>query len=166
MKQLFALTILIACAGAAASAKGTTTRISIAGPALGERIDITDARVIQRFDVWSGPGTAQNGVAATQGFIADWSAPIVHERQTGTQTYEISFFVKFRDEGAEQLAYVVDYDEGRSEGFVFIPGSGDPRFRQNVRSILRGVEGQWFRATPEWRAFVSRELAAKAPRRD
>src|SRR3954470_17367537 len=132
MNRVFALTILVACAGAVVSAKGTTTRISIAGANLERPIDITDNAVVEQFNVWSGPGTSSDGVPGTEGFIADWSAPVVHEGATGARRYEISFFTRFRENAGEQLAYIVDYDYNQADAFVFIPDRPDPRFALNV----------------------------------
>ena len=89
-------------------------------------------------------------------------------RPGGLRLYQVSFYVKPRQtfmvkpEAPEELAYVVDYEGDESRGFVFISGCGDPRFELNTRSIDRGVEGQWFRATVEWHRFVNESLAQRS----
>jgi hypothetical protein len=56
----------------------------------------------------------------------------------------------------EELAYVVsyEYDPARAQGFVYLPGNGDPWYALNSRSIYRGLEGNWFRATRAWQDAV------------
>jgi hypothetical protein len=44
------------------------------------------------------------------------------------------------------------YDPVAKQGFVYLPGRGEPFYDENVNLLLRGdqFEGHWFRATPEW----------------
>jgi len=46
------------------------------------------------------------------------------------------------------------------QGFVYLPGSSDPRWQRNVTSIYRGVEGHWFRAADAWDRFVQPLIAS------
>jgi hypothetical protein len=146
------------------SAKGETTRITIAGGTLANPIEITDANVVRAFQIWTGPGTNScfggNCVEGTEGFIVDWSSGAVAQRPSGLQRYEISFYVSDRRfpalRGPERLAYVVsyEYDPAASQGYVYLPGKGDQWFRLNAASIYRGREGNWFRATRAWQDAV------------
>jgi hypothetical protein len=44
------------------------------------------------------------------------------------------------------------YEPVTRQGFVYLPGRGEPFYEKNVNLLLRGddYEGHWFRATPEW----------------
>jgi hypothetical protein len=158
MKQFFVLAALVAILGTTASAKGVTTKITVTGPDLRGPIVIADANLVNRFNIWSGPGVEINNTPQLEGFIADWSSGAVDHRPAGLRHYEVSFFVRFRDGGDDELAYVVDYESGPVDGYVFIPGKSDERYRLNTRSIFRGVEGRWFHATPESQQFARKRL--------
>jgi hypothetical protein len=148
------------------SAKGETTRITISGASLANSIEITDASIVRQFQVWSGPGTRSciggrsNCVEGTEGFIIDWLAGEVAERPRGLQQYQVSFYVTDAQvagrTGSERLAYVVSYefDPVSSEGYVYLPGTGDQWYALNSSSIYRGREGHWFRGTPAWQKVV------------
>jgi hypothetical protein len=81
------------------SAKGETTKITVAGATLSNPIEITDINIVRQFQVWTGPGTTVcvggrgNCIEGTEGFIVDWSSGAVAQRPSGLQQYEVSFFV-------------------------------------------------------------------------
>jgi hypothetical protein len=154
---------------ASLDAKGPTTRIVIRDTALGAVSEITDRSVLDQFQVWAGRGTysgppdRQN--EGTHGFIVDWPAGIVDQRPSQLRSYELRFYVEpKRSTGplssapSEELAYVVLYenDPSTGQGYVYLPGKADEHFRLNVRSIHRGVEGRWLRASKAWQsAFMT-----------
>jgi hypothetical protein len=168
MKRNALVALLVFALSTSTSAVGVTTRIVFEGADLVAPLTMSDAAAVSRFHVWSGPGTGMNGVRATEGFIANWSAGAVAARPEGLRRYEVSFYVKPRQtyqvpaDAPEELAYVVDYEGDETQGFVLIPGRTDPRYQRNTRSIYRGVEGQWFRATVEWHRFVNESLAQRS----
>jgi hypothetical protein len=139
-------------------AKGTTTRITVTGAGLQSPVEISDPEVLKNFNVWSGPGTFANGVEGTDGFIIDWASGAVSDRPNGLRTFELSFYVRYANrpfgEQPDQLAYVVSYavDPATDQGYVYLPGKSDERFRLNTRAIYRGREGHWFRATAAWQS--------------
>jgi hypothetical protein len=45
--------------------------------------------------------------------------------------------------------FIVDW-----QGYLYFPGRSDEHFRLNVRSIHRGVEGQWLRANHAWQTAM------------
>lgn len=159
---------LVACLVTPLWAKGPTTRIVISSPSLSAPIEITDPRLLDDIVVLSGPGTSSYGNPGASGFIVDWSANVTSQRPSGLPRYDVSFYVARGRASAtasrEELAYIVryepDWDAGR--GYIYLPGRDDDVYRLNVRTILRGVEGQWYRATDAWH-----ELAAGliSPRR-
>ena len=148
------------------SAKGATSKITIAGATLVKPIEITETSIVSRFHVWTGPGTTVcrggrgNCVEGTEGFIIEWLSGAVAERPSGLQHYEVSFYAtdnRFPDQpGQEQLAYVVayEYDPGSSQGYVYLPGGGDQWYPLNSASIYRGREGKWYRANAAWQSVV------------
>ena len=170
MKTTLRFTVAIAVAftlSTGISAKGATSRITITGKTLANPIEITEASIISKFQVWEGPGTTvcrggrANCTDGTQGFIIDWLSGPVAERPEGLPRYEVSFYVtdvRFSGQpGPEQLAYVVsyEYDPAASQGFVYLPGDGDQRYPLNSTSIHRGGrQGKWYHASAAWQSVV------------
>jgi hypothetical protein len=153
--SIFALLILLA--PTTILAKRDVTKVTIKGPGITLPIEITDPEIVKNFQVWMGLGTSSNEEV---GFIVNWSQGIVAERPSGLHRYEVSVYAKCPQ---ERLIYVVfyEYDPLMEQGYVYLPGKDDERYRLNVSTIYRGVEGSWFRA---WRAWenVARPLIAKA----
>lgn len=149
-------------------AKGTTTRITIAGAGLQSPIEINDPKILENFNVWSGPGTRVNGVEGKEGFIVDWNSGVVTERPLGLREFEVSFYVRYAHrrfaDQTDQLAYVVLYsvDPVSGQGYVYLPGRGHAHYVLNTRSILRGREGNWLRATAAWQSVVKNVLRESA----
>jgi hypothetical protein len=54
-------------------------------------------------------------------------------------------------EEREYIVYFVYSPSGR-QGYVYLPGPGEPHYQENVSLILRGAQwdGHWFLATDEW----------------
>jgi hypothetical protein len=101
---------------------------------------------LKKFRVWTGPGTSSN---QSQGLIVDWSRGFVKRPSAKFCVYTVSFYVNGR---RERLAYVVLYacEPSTNDGFVHVPGQGDPSYSLNVASVVLGVEGQWFHAWSAW----------------
>jgi hypothetical protein len=148
--------LVIFSATALVFAKGTTTKITITGAGLQSPVEISDPQVLKDFNVWSGPGTRANGIEGTEGFIIDWASGAVRDRPNGLRTFELSFYVRYANrpfsEQTDQLAYIVTYalDPATGQGYVYLPGQSDERYRLNTRAIYRGREGKWFRANAAW----------------
>lgn len=161
MKRLLVITSIVGVlAPVALLAKGVTTRITITDNRPGQAISITEPATLAAFNVWSGRGTfsgpSGHEIEGTEGFIIDWPAGPVASRPSGLRQYEVQFYVRSRNAGADQLAYVVLYEANPSlsEGFVYLPGKSDQTYRLNVQAISRGVEGNWFRASRSWQNVV------------
>jgi hypothetical protein len=160
--------VLVFSAGILVFAKGTTTRITIAGAGLPGPIEIKDPKILENFNVWSGPGTRVNGVEGTEGFIVEWASGVVTERPNSLREFEVSFHVRYAnrrfDDQTDQLAYVVLYsvDSVTGQGYVYLPGRGDEHYVLNTRAILRRREGNWFRATAAWQSVVKNVLRGSA----
>lgn len=130
------------------AAKGKTTKIVIQGQDLSMPIEIADANRVEKFQIWTGPGTSSN---QSQSFIVDWSAGPIKELPKDVKHYEVSFYVN-EHHLDERVAYVVIYavDLSTKSGYVYIPGPSDKYFNLDVHAIQRGVEGNWFRAWSVW----------------
>ena len=137
-------------------AKGDTVRITIKGESLTQPIEISDAAVIRRFDIWTGPGTTNR---LDEGLNVDWARPVA-DLPKGCQLFEVAFEVAFTT-GPRLRRYVVIYalDPSSHHGYVYIPGRDDPPYRDNVALILRGTEGKWFRALGVWEKIANPRIA-------
>lgn len=153
--RLAALTLLLTfSASLLLSAKGITTRITIEGGDLAEPVVLGDPILLQQFNVWGGRGGRVNGVEVMEGFIVDWRSGALTDPRSDLPEYAVSFFVRYPRRTDEQLAYKVLYRRDSSGGYVYLPGRGHEWYRLNTRAILRGCEGQWFRATAAWAQAV------------
>jgi hypothetical protein len=138
-------------------AKAETTKITIQSLYLKAPIKIVDPVILSKFNVWTGPGTWSSDPAFNvnaPGFIIDWSSGAVPEVPDKLTCYKVSFYAKLPN---EQLVYVVyfaqDYyadDPGSGRGYVYLPGRDDQSYSLNVGTIIRGLEGQWFRSSRTW----------------
>jgi hypothetical protein len=154
--------MLVASVSTPLLAKGKTVKITISGADLKRPIEIFDPKILANFSVWTGPGTS---TADHQGLIIDWSEGPVRETPDTLRKYQVSFYA-----GApanERIVYVVYYafNIGDEQGYVYLPGESDEWYGRNVRSIVRGVEGKWFRAWSDWER-VARPLIENAERTD
>jgi hypothetical protein len=141
-------------------AKGKTVKITIKGADLTTPIEISDAKILANFQVWTGPGTS---TADRQSLIIDWSQGPVRKPPESLRRYQVSFHA----EPNEQIVYVVYYafSPGAEQGYVYLPGESDEWAGLNVRTIFHGVEGKWFPAWSAWER-VARPLIEKAERTD
>ena len=137
-------------------AKEKTVKIIIKGADLKTSIEISDPKILENFQVWTGPGTS---AAAKQSLIIDWSQGPVRKPPESLRRYQVSFHTDPND----QIVYVVYYafSFGAEQGYVYLPGGADEWYGLNVRTIIHGVEGKWFRAWSAWER-VARPLIEKA----
>lgn len=164
MKQPLAVVfglLIVLVVPASLFAKGETSRITLTGGDLTRPIEITDPGILRHFNVWTGPGVTVGGVAQMEGFIIDWLSGPFANRPAGLRRYELSFYVKQQNGAQDQVVYVVEYERGSSteQGYVYLPGPADERYRLNTTAILRGREGNWFRATDAWQQVATSALA-------
>jgi hypothetical protein len=148
--------LLILSVPAPLLAKGKTVKITIKGADLKTPIEISDAKILENFQVWTGPGTSG---ADRQSLIIDWSQGPVRKPPESLHRYQVSFHT----DPNEQIVYVVFYafSPGAEQGYVYLPGESDEWAGLNVRSIWHGVEGKWFCAWSAWER-VARPLIEKA----
>lgn len=141
----YLVALLLIAIPALVFAKANTSKITIRGSDR-RSIEITDAKLLEKFRVWAGPGTSSNDARS---LIVDWSSGPVAEAPKGLPRYEVDFYAKLPD---ERLIYVVfyQYNPSTAQGYVYIPGKADERYRLNVSTILHGIEGNWFHAWSAW----------------
>ena|ERR1700719_2556021 len=137
--------LLILAAASPLLAKGKTVKITIKGADLKVPIEIADPKILENFQVWTGPGTSG---AQRPSLIVDWPQGPVTKPPESLHRYQISFHRAPDD----QVVYVVFYafSPGAEQGYVYLPGESDEWAGLNVRSIWRGVEGKWFHAWSAW----------------
>ena len=84
----------------------------------------------------------------------DWPRGVTTEPpKNGLPWYEVEFLTSRTTEmNTYRVTYV--YDRARQQGFVYLPGETDPRYRENTSLLLRHNEGNWFYAWGEWDAAV------------
>ena len=136
------------------SAMGDTVRISIDGSDLASPVEITED--VGVFNVWSGPSTTSN---EGQSFIVNWAGGAVQPPNL-KPTYQVSFHTT-RTKGPKIYRVLYQIDPSAKTGYVYIPGSDHPAYKDNTWLILRMVEGKWFRAWNEWEK-LAHPLIAKA----
>jgi hypothetical protein len=152
-----AIALLMPAPGAAKSA---IERIEVTEG--GVRVVSIDGPTAREFTIWSGPGTltglAEKAVMSTSsGDLAQWVAGAVAP-PNGLPVFNIFFFCEACEPARSDTwrCYGVRYAMGANGqgGFIQIPASGDEQFSLNVQTIFRGVEGQWFRASPKWEKLI------------
>ena len=165
MKGIFTATFVLVAMSvvpARLAAKEKTTKITVTGGNLATAIEITDSRILDSFNLWTGPGTSSN---EADGFIVQWSRGAIAEPPNRLPRYQISFYT---ERSAERPFYVVSYcyDPAVRRGYVRFPGFLDKWYPQDVDTIFRGVEGNWFFSRTIWDTtigpLISRATAKEA----
>lgn len=152
-------------------AKSETTRIEIAR---GKHavLTLSGPEEAGQFTIWSGPGTAvtsADGASLTHDDardFADWiGGPVDPPR--GLEVYSVRFYCAAAGETTREtvpshLCYGVRYafDRDGGPGYIQIPRARDREFPDNTRSIYRGIEGTWYRASTAWETMVRTKLHA------
>jgi hypothetical protein len=117
-----------------------TTKITIASAAFAAPLEVTsDAMLLSQSNVFQGS------------FIG----PLAMAPDAALPRYTITFDIQTLD-GVKEAAYVVQYClDATGEGYVYLPGRGEPSHRRNISTILReDQDGQWHRASHEWSAAI------------
>jgi len=150
------------------SAKSETARIEIAQ---GKRALVTlGPEAAGQFTIWTGPGTGSpdepNPMTTSPRDFADWTAGAI-EPPAKLRVYKVSFYCAALGESAREtvpsnLCYGVRYgvDPKTGQGYMQIPKQNDRDFPKNTQTILRGVEGRWFRSSDRWEAVVRPQIDA------
>ncbi len=107
-----------------------------------------------RFSIWGSPATASAASGARD--FADWYAGAVAAPARELARTTITLICEEGPQRVMQPCHVVRYvyDPATGHGYIYLPGDGEEGYLLNVRHILRGVEGRWFNATPNWDALM------------
>ena len=146
--------------------KGQTIRIEIDGDGLSAPVVITDPDILNRFNIWNGPGVSVSGPdgvqyppahldpSRTAGRFVDWPSGPVSEKRAGLQCLEVTFHVGVPRDPNRSRAYVVAYevDPAASSGYIYLP-----RWTNDL--ISHGVEGNWFHASEQWSDVIAPLIA-------
>jgi hypothetical protein len=157
---LFALVLLFAIP-VRLSAKAETVKVVIQGADLTTPIQITDRKVLADIQVFSGRGTYSNEEKLEEpSFVIDWTQGTTGEPHESLPRYQVSFYA---DLPKERVIYVVWYvfDAVTGEGYVYLPGKNDKDYTLNVRTIIRGVEGNWFHSWTKWDAVAEKMIESR-----
>jgi hypothetical protein len=120
-----------------------TVRLTVTGSGLAQPIEITDRGVLKPFSVYGG-------------FLGGPAS----EPDAAWPRYSVTFDMQTR-EGVKTGAYMLDYVKSRwtSEGFIYLPGRGDARYRINIGTMMRGMQdGAWHHASDAWSAAINPHL--------
>ena len=130
-------------------AKSEIARIEIrTGTVVNERADLAS-----RFSIWNGPGTSSDRTSAQS--LADWTAGIV-ELPAGLTISHVTIFCGNERATIEPCHLVkYAYDARHKRGYIYLPGLAEEGYEINVRRVYRGVEGNWFRSTPQWDVLMA-----------
>jgi hypothetical protein len=115
-------------------AKGITLSIVIAHNDGKKIVEITDADVVKKFQVFAD-------------VIADRVAGEVSAPPANLERYRVSFKVENYPQ-PYVVQYVYDPSEGR--GYMYTPGKGDDGYPTNIGMIIHHIEGKWFRTMASW----------------
>lgn len=166
MKRSIAAVLTLCTALAApdtASAKAGIIKIEINGATLDSPLEIIDPAIIRNFSIWIGPGVRINDQPAhldannTRGMFIDWPKGIAAEHPKSLQRYNVKFYLQYSgapNEVRRTYAVRYEFDPESEGGYIYLPGPTEEGFGKNTFSIVHGVEGNWFYATPAWEKLV------------
>ena len=136
--------VFVLVAGGFAAEIKSTTKLTVIAPGASQLVEITDAAVLRLSHVYAG-----------QFIGAEATTP-----DAMLTRYTITFDIQTLD-GVKTGAYAVQYclDDATGDGFIYLPGRGDPQWRRNISTILREEQdGTWRRASDEWSAAIKTYL--------
>jgi hypothetical protein len=156
---------LLSSAVATREQESVVDKIVISGGELQKPVEITDAKLLGKFDPW-------------KGVFVDWKTP-AHMGACNWE-YEISYFKRgtgfkkevqqraiSEDQPGFRLVYGLRYCMGNAgePGYVHLAGYSDKFWEQNVHTVWDGTEaGKWHRSTPAWKTFIQSEVDVQTRR--
>lgn len=135
-----------------ASAKAPTVKIIVSGGGLKSAVEITDTQLLALSNVWAGN-------------FLDSARGLAEKAPKASETYEVSFYVKFRDEDVRKV-YVVYYSPNPSteQGTIYLPGRGETWYSLNAGTITRRQDGKWNYASRAWEDLIKPVIARPVAR--
>jgi hypothetical protein len=160
------LVVTLVLVSAFAWSKSQTIRLEIVGPGLIKPLEITDRALLDHFSIWNGPGVRvtdrpvhlEPGNREQIGAFIDWSRGTVPQQPYGSALYTVTFHQGGRERMHDwHRRYMITYayDPSSENGYIYLPGPKDGEvYERNVFSIVHGIEGNWFYASPAWERSV------------
>jgi hypothetical protein len=137
--------LVLVLTAATLTAKGNTVRLTVAGPGLPYPVEVG----------------SPDAVAANV-YAGNFIGPSANAPDKRLPRYTVSFFVETTGNPVRMM-YVVQYvrNPQTGQGFVYLPAHDDEWYRLNVRTILRGQEGEWHAADEAWSNAISKMLPSR-----
>jgi hypothetical protein len=146
----FALALLLISLGMSGvvSAKAPTVKIIISGGELTSSIELTDPRILDISNVWTGQ-------------FLDRSRGTAKEPPRGLRRYEVSFYIRVADNELKKKYVVYYYPTRATEpGYIYLPAKGETWYSLNVGAIIRDEQdGKWNYASPAWEGLIKPVIA-------
>lgn len=136
-----------------AFAKGPVDLILISSGGLTQPIEIRDPSSLRAFNPWIGQ-------------FADWQEKPLADAPCFRRSFEVLFYMNWPgresslDRGDLQLIYATRYCFNGVNGYVYLPGPGEPQYGPNGGTIIRGAaDGKWHVATAAWDSLMNDAVA-------
>lgn len=133
--------------------------ILISGGGLAHPIELTDPESMKAFDPWRGQ-------------FADWQQQPFVDAPCFRRSFAVLFYMKWPgrksplDRGDVNMIYATRYCSAGANGYVYLPGPGEPNYHVNIGTIIRGdADGKWHVATQAWNALLSDAVATSDQQR-
>lgn len=148
--------LLAAAAIPLAHAKGAPDLIVVSGGGLDQPVEISGPPSLLAFDPWIGQ-------------FADWAQKSLADAPCFRRSVEVMFFKKWPerrsselDRGDLKMIYATRYCSDGVRGYVYLPGPGEPLYRNNASTIIRsGADGKWHLAAPAWDSLLADAAAMR-----
>lgn len=129
-------------------AKGTTVKLTLAGPGLAAPVEIVDTAILRGSNVWEGS------------FLGETlDAPPSEAGATYTLTFDVLPPEWMRQPPRTMYTVLLARDAKSGGLFLYLPGRADPGYRLNVSTMLReGQDGHWHRPPSAWASAVAKHL--------
>lgn len=144
-------------------AKGVTVKIEIRGSTLAAPLEITIPDIVEKFNVWTGPGVAVNGKPVhldpdnQAGMFIDWPRGVATQRPDALPRFVVTFHLRFGsppDKRRRTYTVLYEFDPITEGGYIYLPEGTDKQYPGNTSLIVHGVEGNWFHASAAWEKLV------------
>jgi hypothetical protein len=122
--------------------------LEVTGGDLSRPISITNTGLLQLSHVYAGQFLGDR-VDAVDAQWPRYEVKLVFEPEVPSAVDESR-----RKERTYLLHYSLNWQTG--EGYVYLPGPGEPGYRDNISVIVRnGDDGHWHRATATWSSLLN-----------
>jgi hypothetical protein len=124
-----------------------TVRVDVTGGDLSKPISITNQSLLALSHVYAGQFLGE----IVDGVESGWP------RYTVTLVFELEVPLPAADAN-KRRTYLIHYSINRQtgDGYVYLPGPGEPGYRENIGVIIRdGHDGRWHRAPVTWSGLLN-----------